>query len=298
MLRAKQHTHRDSGLTLVELLVAVIITGLLASVLFRVASDAGQSLQYQVDSVRNAQSAIRFAQAMRYDIAGSTDVYAYGAPADYAGTGPKDRNQLCSTWRSESAEIRRYHPLATALNNDRWTKIDNPTSSGFVRTLVSIKIRELIYDRANPQDSTWFEQKNLWAGYEIRSARPGSSDRPNRYYLWRVTCDSNSSGLPLADIATEERMLELGTSIPAAVSGITSLSCFDAVLTASACPVTGLTTASGSTASKFSTYTFAVPYTEPTGGKRAQDALKRLRPLSAADPNNTLLQRMTRRVNN
>lgn len=284
---------RDSGLTLVELLIGITITALIASVLFTIGRDASKQIDGQISGLRASQAVIKLGQKMRYDIAGSVDLYVYGSIAPTTGT---FESNLCSSWRQ--------NPVAT-----RWTNV--LTTQGFVRTLASIRVKELaLKDTPTVNYTTqrtvkaWLEPRYVWVGYEIRNDAQGPLGvKLPKYSIWRVTCEdvggSPSATVVAADafqLTSPEQILELGSRLDPMASGQLAFSC-EISGAWSTCPVAGVSASIGTTFS-VRNYSFAIPYAVSGSASDSSKAIE-VKALSD-DPQyrDPLLQRMTRRINN
>ena len=177
----------DDGFTLVELLVAAGLTGLLSLAIARTVTTADVALKQSTEQAVSSTQAVRFTELLKYDVAGTREAYLFGA------TAPTDASKVCSTWSS--------------TNGTSWT---DPNSTTFVRGLFTFEIPTVTLP-ANPATSLPYLTRTVQrVGYEVR--RDGSS-----YSLYRVVCDTQMSA---------QRLLSLGTSLPSTTSGQTVLQCF------------------------------------------------------------------------
>lgn len=180
---------QDEGFTLLELLVAAGLTALLSLVIARTVTTAEISLKRSTEQAVSSTQAVRFAELLKYDVAGTQELYVFGS------TPPTDMSNLCSTWSSG--------------NPGAWT---DPSSPGFVRPLVTLEIPTVIPPTTPVASMEYLAPVKQRVGYELR--REGTA-----YSLYRVVCD----GQMLA-----QRLLTLGTELPATTSGQSVMQCFTA----------------------------------------------------------------------
>lgn len=208
--KLRDAAHKDEGLTLVEVLVATVITALVALTLFRLTNDAANSLTGTVNQVVSTNQIIGFTRLLRTDIGEATDVFAFGEQAPSSDVG---KNYLCSSWRSKS--------VATD-----WT---NANSATFVRPLVSIPVLWADMTGNSTSTPTFVQPTLTWVGYEIRAnATVGD------YELWRVGC-FDDSGLASATVNSERMLVSIphDNFDPAAFGTIANGSTNKGVLTCS-----------------------------------------------------------------
>jgi hypothetical protein len=287
---------KDDGLTLVEVMVATVITALVAVTLFRLTNDAANSLTGTVNQVVSTNQIVGFTRTLRSDIGSANDVFTFGetAPTSSIGT-----NYLCSSWRKNS--------VATD-----WT---DPTSASFVRPLISMPTLWVDMTGNTAATPTFVEPSFYWVGYEIRG-----NTVANDYELWRVAC-YDTAGTANADVVSQRLMV----SIPAvnfnaqAFGTIASGSSNTAVMLCSSpndgstpspaatlgtdigapCNLAGTDTTSGSN-SVYSYFQFKFPYlassATSTPGEAGSDAIN----LSSSDVkySDSLTQLLTRKIGN
>ena len=178
---------RDAGFTMVELLMSVTITAILAIAVFRASSTATSGIARDVDVAVSSVQSVRLAQALDYDVAGSADVFLYGADAGVGANPP------CTTWQTGDAAA--------------WRDVD---ASGFVRPLFTLRIPTLD-ERSSAQ---FLPTTQVRVGYEIR--RTASATRAT-YSLTRVVCEGSA--------VRAQELVRLGHTLDPTTSGLTTLRC-------------------------------------------------------------------------
>lgn len=231
MLRRKLNS--DSGFTLVELIVAASITALIAVVIVRIAADSSKGLERSLSELKSNSQVVNFVRNIRYDISGSTDLFAFDKNTPTAAA----QNYLCSSWTSAKS----------------WT---DPAAGNFVRELFSVAINDLEYVASQPVDGNsslpFLPVVRRWAGYEIRG------DNGN-YSIWRVSC-KDSGGTPDA-ITDSRKLIDLGSNLDPNVAGTgvpTVVGVPDPWFTITCNNVVCPTASSTAT---LTSYAFALPYT-------------------------------------
>lgn len=215
----------ERGVTLVELLVAVAITGMLAVAIARTTTAAQTSIERSSAQTMSSVQTTRFVAMLKYDLAGASDVYLFDATAPGA-TAP-----LCTSW--------------TTGDTDAWTDASNPQ---FVRQLFSVDV-PTVTSPSSPGTTAFLSVRTQRIGYEVRRQSASAAI----YDLYRVVCDGGKSA---------QRMLTLGADLQSGAAGTTSMSCFNAAGTAVTVPA-GSSTMSLAVpvAQRCASFTFAVPYT-------------------------------------
>lgn len=216
----------DRGLTLVELLIAVSITGLLSFSITRTISTAQTTIDRSTAQTVGSVQTVRFVGLLKYDIAGATDLFAFDSTAPTSGAA------LCSTWPSGNAAA--------------WNE---PTNPQFVRSLFTVEIPTLTPPASPGAAQTFAPKRTQRVGYELRR----QSTTAANYDLYRVVCD---------DGQVSQRVLSLGSDLPVTASGLTALRCYNAAGSAVAISA-GTSTMSGSIpiAQRCASFGFLVPYT-------------------------------------
>lgn len=177
----------DEGFTLVELLVAAGLTGLLSLAIARTVTTADVALKQSTEQAVSSTQAVRFSELLKYDVAGSREAYLFAA------TTPSDVSKVCSTWSSTSGAS--------------WT---DPDSNAFVRGLFTFEIPTVTVPASPSTTLQYLTPQVQRIGYEVRR-------EDDSYSLYRVICDAQTS---------TQRLLSLGTSLPSTASGQTVLQCF------------------------------------------------------------------------
>lgn len=207
----------EGGVTLIEVVIATLITSLLSVVLYKTSSNASMALTRTSQQVISNFQIVHFASDLRYNVAGSSDVYTFGTtPA--ASTG-----NICSSWDGSTLQ---------------WTPLSS--YSKIVRPLFSVRVKDLIYDRTNPNPPIYSDSTTVWYGYELRTNYFPGKAKPANFEIWRVTCDGVT---PVRDANQDRNMLILGSSTNLSTynpSGSTVLKCVTVtagVESATNCPV-------------------------------------------------------------
>ena len=288
----KINLKQDAGVTLVEMIIATVITALIGVTLIRITSDAANGLSSTVGHVVATNQVVGFARILRNDIGGAQDIFPYGSvPAS-----SDSQTYLCSSWDG------------TATN---WT---DSTAANFVRPLFTVAYPSVSYD---PNATTpVFSAPSLgWVGYEIRN-----DVDPNGityYSLWRVTCLDNS-GISSNVVSSSRKLVDIGDSYgfdAAAVGAVDTnspngtpvLFCqagtnlVSGVTTdiGNGCNVAGVnSTTSGSNGTNFY-FQFKMPFVASTDTNQPGVA-NSLQTLSASDAkySNQLTQSITRKIGN
>lgn len=179
----------ERGFTLVELLVAIAITSLLSVAVARAIDTTQTALTRSADRAITSTQALRFADALRYDLSGAADVILFSdAP-------PANTSQVCSSW--------------SATNGSEWATVD---AANFVRPLFTVLIPTITPPSWPVTNSAYLPSNTQKVGYELR--RDGAA-----YVLVRVDCATGGRKL---------RQLSLGSPLPMDVTGLTVLHCINA----------------------------------------------------------------------
>lgn len=182
----------DNGITLIEVMIATLITSLLSIVLYKTTWNASLALTKTSQEVISNFQIIHFASDLRYNVASSSDVFVF------ANTPLPNSGNICSSWNK---------------NNVEWSPLTS--NSKIVRPLFSVRVKDLIYDRADPNPPIYTDSTTRWYGYELRSDYfPGKINI--NLEIWRVSCDGIS---PIRDVNQDRKMLTLG-EIPGQVSSL------------------------------------------------------------------------------
>jgi hypothetical protein len=175
----------DAGITLVEIIIATVITALIGVTLVRITSDVANGLGSTVGHVVATNQTVSFARILRNDIGGAQDIYPFGAnpaPAD-------SQTYLCSSWDGVPTD---------------WT---DTTATNFTRPLFTIAYPSVTYDQASLTAPTYSPPSLGWIGYELRKAT--STSGLVTYQLWRVNCADNS-GISSNVVNTSRKLVDIG----------------------------------------------------------------------------------------
>lgn len=211
----------ERGVTLVELLIAVAITSVLAVAVVRTISTAQTAIDRSSAQTVSSVQTMRFVGLLKYDLAGAADVYVYGS------TVPADTSHVCSTW--------------TSGDTAAWT---DPNAPQFVRELFSVAIPTV-----TPPTGTllnFLPTRTQLVGYEVRR-QSGNTN----YDLFRVVCDGGQQ---------VQRVLSLGSNFQASADGTSTLKCYTANGSLGTVSV-GQSTLSSTASPVCASFGFAVPYT-------------------------------------
>lgn len=209
------HSNGDRGFTMVEMLIAILVTAIISVVIMRMFTTASLALNRAADESAAAVQATRFSRLIKYDVSGSDDAFIFGTnyPTGTSATGYL--NNLCSSTKGTTT--------ATA----KWTA-DPAGTSDFVRTLFTLRIPTIGYDPASSTTTTFAKDDGTvtglhsrWVSYEVRS---GETSKGRQFELWRVECDPQWSAdvppiaTPKSSIAAEERIVILGNALASSTS--------------------------------------------------------------------------------
>ena len=253
---------RQEGLTLVEVLFALIITSFVALVIAKTTISASAALSRTSREVNTNLQVMNFSRNLRYDIAGSTDTYVFSS------TAPTGQTRLCSSGGTSKWDI---------------------GVAGGVRTLFTVRVNELIdssYVPSSTSAPSYIEKATgKWYGYEIR--RPLAKES---FQLWRVTCDeTNAAPVNRTDWTGNEMLLvDLGKIDPSAAYGLNLFKCFPAEAGTFSCPLEASTTTK-------SYYQFTLPYFI-AGFDTSSDKQLSAKLNSNYAGNNDLLKTLKRRI--
>lgn len=205
-LQAKNH-RSDAGFTLVEIIFAMVITAFIAVVILKTTENASASLTRTADEVNSNLEVMNFSHNIRFDIAGSYDVFAFGTAAPSSSTlystatagTPTSYNVECSSyWDSGS---------------NSW-ELDS--TSQVVRSLFTIKEKYFTPLPSDAETSNFYEPANtVWYGYEIRRAAVQNNQPLPKYQLWRVECPDGGPNVGARAHSTnqDKLLMNLGISL-------------------------------------------------------------------------------------
>lgn len=174
---------------MVEVLVAIVITAVLAIAVGRVITTTQSALTQSAGRSIAAAQALRFGDVLHYDLAGASDVYLFGA------TPPSDLANVCSSW--------------TSTNGAVWNATNAAT---FVRPLFTITVPTVAAPASPTSDGSFLAVRIQRFGYEVRNEGKG-------YALIRIDCGATQRA---------QRLVDLGTAVPADLTGQTALHCLTA----------------------------------------------------------------------
>lgn len=210
---------QDEGFTLLEAIVATVITGLFVAVAAPLLTSVSTSLGRTADATIATQSALRTSRMLRFDFSGSQRVYVLPTLA------PSVRDAspvVCSSALSQSG------------NFNAWGDQSNWKTSKIIRPLFTVDVIDLPLSQADITTG-WIKSQRVLVGYEVRRAASPSPRSP--YELWRVVCDgtpknfTDSKGVVTATVlavTSEERLTVIGDgsdALPSSVSGLSNLLC-------------------------------------------------------------------------
>lgn len=225
----------DEGLTLVEVLVATVVTALMAATLFKLTADVSNGMTNTVSHAVTENIVGGYVQQLRADFASALDVEIYSAAAPVS-IDPTDRTQtfgLCSSWM-------------TNQTSSDWT---DPTSATFVRTLFSLNETTI-----NTAAASYATPTTYWVGYEVR-ANPATT---GGYSLWRVTCTDNGGTADLPGSASQRQIINLSGNFYTQASGQTQVICSNSSGQATNCAVTGVSATTSNVG--ITAFTFRLPF--------------------------------------
>ena len=172
----------DSGMTLIEVLLALIITAFISVVISNVTMGASKTLQVTAEEAINAQQSVVFSQRLKADISNSESLYVY------SGNKPTSANtlQLCDGIGSNfSINSEKGRPLFTVNIRTVPTNVDVNTT--YSSTLLVQKVE---YDLVSQVDN--FGNKNT---YQITRRVCGSSLPPQTMLnVGDALCKSATNG--------------------------------------------------------------------------------------------------------
>jgi len=221
---------RVDGFTLVELLIALLITSLISIGVLKVVGTASLGLERSANEAKIGVQAVKFSSQIKYDIASSQDVFIWG--------------QTLSVETQTTA-------LSTLPADKAMRRCISPPSADTVKKLVTIKLKVLsdsavaIAALANGDFVNSYRYPLVT--YELHQS---TSNGISHYSIWRVrcniaevapapsTCSSTTSDCYPSSLGFDvvasgqniEKILDLGkdtspTSYPASYSGLDFLKC-------------------------------------------------------------------------
>jgi len=177
---SQQVSSRDPGLTLVEILIALIILATLTTGISALITNSSRSLEKSSESSLMTRQVLRFINSLRYDVASSYDVFVFSngylftkcsppPPQSVGINGPEDGEQR-AWFRVDIKELRAESP------ESRYTFIENP--------------------------------QKKWAIYSFVKTKQVNDPKPY-WYISRSLCDASSGSFE----TSHEILLKLGESL-------------------------------------------------------------------------------------
>jgi len=203
-----QVNRNDQGITLIEVLLAIVLTAGITLALVRISDSAFGTLSRAADLAVAQSQTVTLYQNLRQDFNAATDAVFYGATYPTAATGTAN--------------------LCTTATSAKWVS----TGNDFTRTLLSMPVQLITYDPSVQGSNTWITPTPAYRGYEVRY------NPANQYYqLWQVTCSVDANGAPLAP--SQAKMMEdIGPTFDKTAGGATLFSCDGSPCTAEATTTT------------------------------------------------------------
>jgi Tfp pilus assembly protein PilV len=234
----------DAGLTLVEVLVATVVTALMAVTLFRLTADVSNGMTSTVSHAVTQNIVGGYVQQLRADFGSALDVNVYSDAAPVA-IDPTDRTQtfgLCSSWMTNQTSSD-WNPTTTDGSGQT---VINPS---FVRTLITLNETTI-----NTASATYATPTTFWVGYEVR-ANPATT---GGYSMWRVTCTDTGGSADLPSATSQRKIINLGQNFYTQASGQTQLICLNTSGQATSCAVTGVSATTSNVG--ITAFTFRLPF--------------------------------------
>jgi prepilin-type N-terminal cleavage/methylation domain-containing protein len=170
-----KYKNSTQGFTLLELLISTLLISLFSLLVTQITIQTSKGLSNVTNKAIDVQSAIRFANFIKYDFAGSKDVYMH------SNTSPtvSDSNR-CTSFDS-------------TLNV--WDSPAPNNSKPYVRGLFTVLLNEIPYN-SGASDLKWIDPLSLSVGYEIRQNTYAGAklSAPLMFELWRVICSGGATG--------------------------------------------------------------------------------------------------------
>jgi len=190
-----------------EVLLAVVITALLTTAIFRVTTAAFGTLSRAADLAVAQSQTVTLYQSLQQDFSAASDIYLFNA------TYPADPTQLCTTGTSA-----------------QWTATDTT----FVRELLAMPISLVSFDPSQQVANAWIPPVKAFRGYEVRNVNGAMQ-------LWQETCLLDANGAPLAPNRSI-KLVDLGNSYDYTKGGVAYFTCKDDTATVLSCPAEASTT--------------------------------------------------------
>jgi len=193
---------KDDGMTLLEVLLAAIITAVISVVIVSITMGSAATLSRHADESIATAQVVTLYQNLRQDFSAASDAYFYGT------TYPSDTSHLCSSATSRS-----------------WSAL----GSGFIRTLASIPVTTFNYDTSSNSVSNWLYPVTVYQGYEVRYNAADSA-----YEMWHVWCNLKSDGTVDRPYSNGRMYLSLGPNFDPSKGGTDLFTCDGAICPANA----------------------------------------------------------------
>ena len=204
------------GLTIIEVLIAALITSLLGIAVFKVLTNASIGLSRNSGEINANLEIMNLTRKLRYDFSGSYNVYV------------QTNEQPCAPSADcSAASTNKLYNYSNVCSSVAWpqstvsTRWEDKNSINFLRPLFSVKVKDLKYDKS-ARNIGWINPSSVWFGYEIRRIN-------SIYSIWRVSCsgDAKPEFIPKSDA----KMLTLGGQLSSVQpSGKESLNCAIGIL--------------------------------------------------------------------
>ena len=236
---------QDSGLTLVEVLVATVVTALMAATLFRLTADVSNGMANTVSHAVTQNIVGGYVQQLRADFGSALDINVYSDAAPVA-LDPTDRTQtfgLCSSWMTTQNADNWVSPTTT---DARGASVANPN---FVRTLFTLNETTI-----NTTSASYATPTNYWVGYEMRANEATTGG----YSMWRVTCTDTGGSADLASSTSQRKIINFGQNFYTQASGQTQVICSNSSGQATSCAVTGVSATTSNVG--ITAFTFRLPF--------------------------------------
>jgi prepilin-type N-terminal cleavage/methylation domain-containing protein len=186
----------DSGFTLIELTLTLILTSLISLFILQITTQATKSIGSITDRAISVQTTIRFSNLIKYDFSGSQDVYIHSYT-------PPTAVKACSSYVSTNS-------------TNVWTTPS--TGKRYIRGLFTLKIADISSSNSFDSDERFIPSVPTWVGYEIRKS--GNVANSN-YELWRVVCLTSEGS-----VSSSEKLLDLGATSGSNMSALTNSSSY------------------------------------------------------------------------
>jgi len=219
-------------------------------------TNASTALTRTADEVNSNLEIMNFTHDLRYDIAGSLNVYAFGS------TAPASNLNLCHSTTDARWNKGANDSAAAGTTWDLTSK-----NSAVARTLFTVEENQVNYDASSSTTNSYIPPTIAWYGYEIQRL-PLTTDPKAVFGLYRLVCPNvlNANGNQPGAPTSQKLLVTLGNNINPATTGGQSapsdaptLFCADSTTTdgtlPAACPVSASTL-------QYDYYNFTLPALE------------------------------------